>query len=254
MLYLSQEVITVKTVVVTGGSRGIGAAICAAFAKEGYAVAVNYNKNKEKAEKLALTLSQDYDVPCIAVGGDVSDSAQVSKMFGDVERLLGDVDVLVNNAGVSSQKLFTDITDEDWRECMGVNLDGAFFCSRAALPNMIRKKSGVIINISSMWGQVGASCEVHYSTAKAGLIGLTKALAKEVGPSSVRVNCIAPGVILTDMMKSFDEATLDELREETPLNRLGTPEDIADAAVFLASDKASFITGQVLGVNGGFVI
>lgn len=254
MLYLSQEVITVKTVVVTGGSRGIGAAICAAFAKEGYAVAVNYNKNKEKAEKLALTLSQAYGVPCIAVCGDVSDSAQVSKMFDDVERLLGGVDVLVNNAGVSSQKLFTDITDEQWRECMGVNLDGAFFCSRSALPNMIRKKCGVIINISSMWGQVGASCEVHYSTAKAGLIGLTKALAKEVGPSSVRVNCIAPGVIMTDMMKSFDEATLDELREETPLNRLGTPEDIADAAVFLASDKASFITGQVLGVNGGFVI
>lgn len=254
MLYLKQEVITIKTVVVTGGSRGIGAAICTAFAREGYAVAVIYNHNKEKAEKLALTLSQMCNVPCIALGCDVSDSAQVSKMFEDVERLLGSVDVLVNNAGVSSQKLFTDITDEQWRECMGVNLDGAFFCSRAALPHMIRKKSGVIINISSMWGQVGASCEVHYSTAKAGLIGLTKALAKEVGPSSVRVNCIAPGVIMTDMMKNFDEATLDELREETPLNRLGTPEDIAETAVFLASDKASFITGQVLGVNGGFVI
>ena len=243
-----------KTVVVTGGSRGIGAAICTAFAREGYSVAVNFNKNKEKAEKLALSLSQTYGVPCIAVGCNVSDSAQVSKMFEDVERLLGGIDVLVNNAGVSSQKLFTGITDEDWRECMGVNLDGAFFCSRAALPHMIRKKNGVIINISSMWGQVGASCEVHYSTAKAGLIGLTKALAKEVGPSCVRVNCIAPGVIMTDMMKSFDENTLDELREETPLNRLGTPEDIAEAVVFLASDKASFITGQVLGVNGGFVI
>lgn len=243
-----------KTVIVTGGSRGIGEAICTSFAREGYAVAVNYNKNKERAEKLALSLSQAYSVPCIAVGCDVADSAQVSKMFSDVEQLLGGVDVLVNNAGVSSQKLFTDITDEQWRGCMGVNLDGAFFCSRAALPHMIRKKSGVIINISSMWGQVGASCEVHYSAAKAGLIGLTKALAKEVGPSSVRVNCIAPGVIMTDMMKSFDEATLDELREETPLGRLGTPEDIAEAAVFLASDKASFITGQVLGVNGGFVI
>lgn len=243
-----------KTVVVTGGSRGIGEAICAAFAREGYAVAVNYNKNREKAEKLALSLSQSYGVPCTAIGCDVSDSAQVSKMFDDIERLLGGVDVLVNNAGVSSQKLFTDITDEDWRGCMGVNLDGAFFCSRAALPHMIRRKSGVIINISSMWGQVGASCEVHYSASKAGLIGMTKALAKEVGPSSVRVNCIAPGVIMTDMMKSFDEETLDELRGETPLARLGTPEDIAEAAVFLASDKASFITGQVLGVNGGFVV
>ena len=177
-----------KTVVVTGGSRGIGAAICAAFAREGYAVAVNYNKNKENAEKLALTLAQAYGVPCIAVGCDVSDSAQVGKMFKDVGRLLGGVDVLINNAGVSSQKLFTDITDEDWRECMGINLDGAFFCSREALSHMIREKRGVIINVSSMWGQVGASCEVHYSAAKAGLIGLTKALAKEVGPSSVRVN------------------------------------------------------------------
>ncbi len=246
--------VTIKTVVVTGGSRGIGAAVCAAFAREGCAVAVNFKKNREKAEKLALTLTETYGVPCIAVGCDVSDSAQVSEMFKEVERLLGSADVLINNAGVSSQKLFTDITDEQWRECMGANLDGAFFCSRAALPNMISKKRGVIINISSMWGQVGASCEVHYSTAKAGLIGLTKALAKEVAPSSVRVNCIAPGVIMTDMMNGFDEDTLDELRNETPLGRLGTPEDIAEAAVFLASDKAAFITGQVLGVNGGFVI
>lgn len=166
----------------------------------------------------------------------------------------GDIDVLVNNAGVSSQKLFADITDEDWKKTTGVNLDGVFFCCREALKPMISKKNGVIINISSMWGEVGASCEVHYSATKAGVIGLTKALAKEVAPSGIRVNCITPGVIMTDMMADFDEKTVNELREETPLGRLGTPEDIAGAALFLASEDASFITGQVLGVNGGFVI
>lgn len=174
-------------------------------------------------------------------------------MFKNIRSQLGEVDVLINNAGVSNQKLFTDITDDDWRETLGVSLDGAFYCSREALPHMIRQKSGVIINISSMWGEVGASCEVHYSAAKAGIIGLTKALAKEVAPSGIRVNCIAPGVIMTDMMKSFDEETIEELRLETPLERLGTPDDIAEAAMFLASERASFITGQVLSVNGGFV-
>ena len=166
----------------------------------------------------------------------------------------GSVDVLVNNAGVSSQKLFTDITDEEWRRTIGVNLDGVFYCCREALKSMISRKSGVIINISSMWGEVGASCEVHYSASKAGVIGLTKALAKEVGMSGIRVNSITPGVIMTDMMSDFDENTINELKSETPLNRLGTPEDIARAALFLASDEASFITGQTLGVNGGFVI
>lgn len=164
------------------------------------------------------------------------------------------VDVLINNAGVSSQKLFTDITDDDWRKTIGVNLDGVFYCCREVLPQMISRKNGVIINISSMWGEVGASCEVHYSASKAGVIGLTKALAKEVAPSGIRVNCISPGVIMTDMMSGFDDNTIEELKSETPLQRLGTPEDIASAALFLASDEASFITGQTLGVNGGFVI
>jgi 3-oxoacyl-[acyl-carrier protein] reductase len=170
-------------------------------------------------------------------------------MFSEI----GAVDVLVNNAGISQQKLFTDITDEDWRRMTGVNLDGVFYCSREASREMIRKKSGSIINISSMWGQVGASCEVHYSAAKAGVIGLTKALAKELGPSNIRVNCIAPGVIDTDMMSGFDNETKNSLIDETPLLRLGTPEDIAKAVVFLA-DENSFITGQVLGVNGGIII
>lgn len=243
-----------KTALITGSSKGIGAAIAVAFAQQGYAVVINYNKSQEKAQNLAKVIIDSYKVPSIAIKCDVSDFAQVQEMFNCVNRDFGGVDVLVNNAGISSQKLFTDLSVEDWKKTIGTNLDGVFYCSKSALPYMIRKKSGVIINISSMWGQVGASCEVHYSTAKAGIIGLTKALAKEVAPSGVRVNCIAPGVIMTDMMSCFDEETKNELKEETPLKKLGTPKNIADAAVFLASSKADFITGQTIGVNGGFVI
>ncbi len=242
--------IVIKTVLITGAARGIGRAVATAFAQNGCSVILNYNNSEAEAHKLATQLSEKYNTNCVAVKADVSDPIEVKAMFEQA----GAVDVLVNNAGVSSQKLFTDITDEDWRTTVGVNLDGVFFCCREALGKMISKKSGVIINISSMWGEVGASCEVHYSASKAGVIGLTKALAKEVAPSGIRVNCISPGVIMTDMMAGFDEVTLSELKEETPLNRLGTPEDIASAAVFLASDEASFITGQILGVNGGFII
>ncbi len=242
------------TVLVTGSSRGIGAAIARAFAEKKYTVAINYNKNKESAGKLANELSESFGIRCAAFYGDVSDSASVRKMFEQIRAELGEVDALVNNAGISSQRLFTDITDEEWRQTLSTNLDGAFYCSREALPHMIRQKSGVIVNVSSMWGEVGASCEVHYSAAKAGLIGLTKALAKEVAPSGVRVNCVAPGVIMTDMMKSFDERTVEELRLETPLEKLGTPENVAAAVLFLAGDDSSFITGQILGVNGGMVI
>lgn len=239
-----------KTVLITGASRGIGAACAQAFAENGYSVIINYNKNKNTAQALAEELSGLYKVDCIAYGCDISDSSAVKKMFDDI----GYVDVLINNAGISQQKLFTDITDEDWRKMISVNLDGVFYCSREASKEMIRKKSGSIINISSMWGQVGASCEVHYSASKSAVIGLTKALAKELAPSNIRVNCIAPGVIDTDMMSGFDEGTKSALIEETPLLRLGNPEDIASAAVFLADDKANFITGQILGVNGGFII
>ena len=239
-----------KTVLITGASRSIGAAAAEAFAREGYSPIINYIKNKDKAQDLAEKISALYGVKCTVYGCDISDSAAVREMFKNIV----DVDVLINNAGISQQKLFTDITDEDWENMLGVNLSGAFYCSREALKGMIKRKSGSIINISSMWGQAGASCEVHYSAAKAGLIGLTKALAKEVAPSNIRVNCIAPGVIDTDMMKDFDDEAKARLIEETPLLRLGSPEDIADAAVFLAGEKASFITGQVLGVNGGFII
>ena len=239
-----------KTVLITGASRGIGAAIAEAFAEAGYFPIINSTKNNSAAQALSQKIQDKFNIKSLVYKCDVSDSEAVRKMFGEI----GEIDVLVNNAGISQQKLFTDITDEDWRKMMSVNLDGVFYCSREALKGMIKRKSGSIINVSSMWGEVGASCEVHYSASKSAVIGLTKALAKEVAPSNIRVNCIAPGVIDTDMIKDFDDETRNALIEETPLLRLGKPEDIANAAVFLASEKASFITGQTLSVNGGFVI
>lgn len=243
-----------KTAIVTGASRGIGAAAAVAMAKSGHNVILVYKESRERAEELARVLIKGYGVAAEAARADVASSAEVNALVDSVAKSFGTIDVLVNNAGIAEQKLFTDITDEDWSAMIGTNLTGVFNFSRAVVPYMVREKSGSIINISSMWGQVGASCEVHYSAAKAGVIGLTKALAKELGPSGVRVNCLCPGVVATDMMKSFDEETIAELKEETPLMRLGSPKDIADAVGFLASDRAAFITGQVLGVNGGFVI
>lgn len=243
-----------RCALITGSSNGIGASIAVALAQQGYGIVINYNKSKEKAENLAQVLTKSYNVPVITVKCDVSDYEEVKAMFQIAGANFGGVDVLVNNAGIAQQKLFTDITVEEWHKMIGVNLDSLFYCCKEALPYMISRKNGVIVNISSMWGQVGASCEVHYSTAKAGVIGFTKALAKEVAPSGIRVNCVSPGVIMTDMMKDFDEETLKELKEETPLQVLGTPKNVADAVAFLVSSKAEFITGQNLAVNGGFII
>ena len=242
-------------VLVTGGAGGIGSAICRTFSQKGHDVVVHYHGGKERAELLAKELKNKYQISAQAVYSDISDSESVRAMFDEIDNKFGNIDTLINNAGIAQQKLFTDITDTEWKNMHGVNLDGTFYCCREVLRRyMLPAHKGVKLNIRYMWGQTGASCEVHYSAAKAGVIGLTKALAKEVGLSGIRVNCITPGVVMTDMMKDFDECTLKELREETPLNRLGTPEDIAEAALFLCSDKAGFITGQVLGVNGGFVI
>ena len=241
-----------KVALVTGGARGIGRSICRSLANDGFKIAINYNNSEKEATSLKDELSAIAEVEAFKC--DVSDSNSVKEMFAEISRTLGNVNVLVNNAGIAEQALFTDITDEMWQRMINTNLSGAFYCSREALKNMINEKNGVIINIASMWGEVGASMEVHYSTAKAGLIGMTKALAKEVGLSGVRVNAVSPGVVLTDMMNSFSEEDKEILKEETPLNTLGTPEDIADAVSFLVSDKARFITGQVLSVNGGFVI
>ena len=241
-----------KVALVTGGARGIGKAICRALANDGFRIAVNYNNSENEAALLKEELSAMTQVEIFKC--DVSDSTAVEKMFADISEKLGNINVLVNNAGIAEQVLFTDITDEMWQRMINTNLSSAFYCSREALKNMISEKDGVIINIASMWGQVGASMEVHYSTAKAGLIGMTKALAKEVGLSGVRVNAVSPGVVLTDMMNSFSESDKEILKDETPLNTLGTPEDIAHAVSFLVSEKAKFITGQVISVNGGFVI
>lgn len=242
-----------KVAVVTGGASGIGRATVLKLSSEGYDTAIVYNRSEAEAYALASGLLS-LGARAAAFRCDVSDSQAVNITVKDIADTLGAPDVLINNAGISQQKLFTDITDDDWSAMIGTNLTGAFNMCRAVVPYMIHKKSGSIVNISSMWGQTGGSCEVHYSAAKAGVIGLTKALAKELSLSGIRVNCIAPGVIGTKMMSSFSKADIDALCEEIPVGRMGTPEEIAEAAVFLASDKASYITGQVLGVNGGAVI
>ncbi|HIR47027.1 MAG TPA: SDR family oxidoreductase [Candidatus Caccousia avicola] len=237
-----------KTALVTGGSRGIGAAVCRRLAEDGFRVVVHFNRSREKAEALARELTEKTGLPHLALPAELAERAQVEELF----RLAGPVDVLVNNAGIAQQKLFTDITEDDWRRMFAVDVDGVFRCCQCALPHMIHEKSGCIINIASIWGEIGASCEVHYSAAKAAVIGLTKALAKELGPSHIRVNCVSPGVIDTEMNAMFDKETMRDLCESTPLGRIGSPEDIAAAVSFLASDAASFITGQTLSVNGLF--
>ena len=242
-----------STVLITGASRGIGAQCALTFAKAGYDVALNYCRSEEKALALVKEI-EALGVRAFAVQADVADSAQVKGMFDAVRAELDTVDVLVNNAGIAHVGLLTDMTDDEWRRLIDTDLSGTFYCCREALSDMIRAHSGVIVNIASMWGEVGASCEAAYSAAKAGVIGLTKALAKEVGPSGVRVNAVSPGVVMTDMMAGFSDEDVAALKEETPLIQLGMPEDIADAVIFLASEKARFITGQVLSVNGGMVI
>ena len=232
-----------KKVLITGGTRGIGEAIARLLSEKEYKVYINYLKSDEKAENLAR------EIGAVPVKADVSSPKETEEMFCKI----GGVDILINNAGIAQQKLFTDITSEDWDRMIGVNLTGVFNCTKGALPYMINKKSGCIINISSMWGICGASCEVHYSAAKAGVIGFTKALAKEVGPSGITVNCIAPGMIDTDMNKGFDNETIEMVKEETPLGVIGKPQDIANCVLYLI-EQGQFITGQVISPNGGMVI
>ncbi|MEE0264863.1 MAG: SDR family oxidoreductase [Acutalibacteraceae bacterium] len=242
-----------KTVLITGASRGIGAEIARQFALNGYNVAINYNKSEKQASLLKQEITENGGTAEI-FRADVSNHSEVVKMTEAVYSVFGFIDVLVNNAGIAQQILFTDITPDIWANMLNTNLTSVYNCCNAVLPKMISEHSGNIINIASMWGETGGSCEVHYSAAKAGVIGLTKALAKEVGLSGIRVNCVSPGVVMTDMMSDFTEETLDCLKEETPLNKLGNSLDIANAVLFLADEKSSFITGQVLGVNGGILI
>ena len=241
-----------RIALVTGSSRGIGRAIAAELARAGYKVCINYLERKDKAQELAAILTAE-GCEVMTYQADVSCRSAVNSMVAAIKEKWGSVSLLVNNAGVAGQCLFQDITDDMWNRYFGTNLNGAFHTIQAVLPDMLHEHEGNIINISSIWGVRGASCEVTYSCTKHALIGLTRSLAMELAPSGVRVNCVAPGVIDTDMVKVLGEETLNELAQMTPLARLGTAEDIAEAVAFLASDKASFITGQVLTADGGFL-
>ena len=242
-----------KVALITGSSRGIGRAAAYQLAHDGCAVCVNYYERKDKADEL-VSLLRSEGCEAIAVQADVSKRDEVNAMVAQCERELGPVTLLVNNAGVAGQALFQDVTDEMWDRYFSVNLCGARNTIQAVLPYMLHEKSGCIINISSIWGQHGASCEVTYSCTKHAIIGLTRSLAMELAPSGIRVNCVAPGVIETDMVRALGEETIRDLREQTPLGRIGTPEDIAAAVSYLASERASFVTGQVLAVDGAFVL
>lgn len=242
-----------RTVLITGGSRGIGAACVSAFARAGWSVVFLYRRAEEAAEALCARFrGEGLDVSCRRC--DVSRRDEVFRTVDDLMRTYHRFDALVNNAGVAHIGLFTDMTEEQWDALFAVNVKGAFNVTQAVLPAMISQGSGAIVTVSSMWGEVGASCEVAYSAAKAALIGMTKALAKEVGPSGVRVNCVSPGVIDTDMNAELTEADLAALAEETPLGRIGRAEEVANATLYLCGEGASFITGQTLGVSGGLVV
>lgn len=237
-----------KTVLITGGSRGIGRSMVKMFAENGYSVAFTYKNSENEAKSLAD------ETDSLAIKADSTVESEVCHAVKLAHEKLGHIDCLVNNSGIAAFSLFTDITLDDWNNMVSSNLTGAFLYSREVLRYMISKKFGRIINVTSVWGLVGSSCEVHYSATKAALIGMTRALAKEVGPSGITVNAIAPGVINTDMNKMLSEDDMAQLVDETPVGRLGDGADVARTALFLASEEASFITGEVINVSGGFVI
>ncbi len=240
-----------QVALITGASRGIGRAIAVLLAKKGYSLILNYHRSEHEALSLAEELTA-FGADVLPFCADVSDEKQVEAMVCAAIDRFGTVTALVNNAGIAAQALLTDVSEQKWRRMQAVHVDGAYHCCKAVLPYMIRRHAGKIINISSVWGVVGASCEVPYSAAKAALIGMTRALAKEVGPAGIQVNAVAPGVIDTAMLSDFSDDDKAALCEQTPLGRIGTPADIANAVYFLLSPEADFITGQVLTVDGGF--
>jgi len=240
-----------KTVLITGGSRGIGKCIAENLAKDGFNVVLNYNKSEKQAKLIKKEL-EEQGINIEICKADVSKREEVKKLVKFILNKFGDIDVLINNAGIAKLQMFNDITDSDWNEMIGTNLNSVFYTIQEVLPNMIHNKNGCIINISSIWGLVGASCEVAYSVSKAGIDGMTKSLAKELGPSNIRVNSIAPGVIDTEMNSNLDNAIKEEIKNETPLNKIGKPVDIYRCVKWLIEDE--FTTGQVISPNGGYVI
>lgn len=237
-----------KKVIITGGSRGIGRACVELFSENGCAVAFIYRENDEAAEECADVTG------AYPIKADLSDPEEAEWAYRSAVEYLGGVDVLINNAGISKSGLITEMDDDEWRRVIDTNLSSTFYMSRAATEDMVRQQSGAIVNIGSVWGRCGASCEVAYSSSKAALRGLTLSLAKELGPSGIRVNCVEPGVIDTDMNACYDDEDIAALCEETPLYRIGDPGEVAELVYFLASEKASFITAQIIGVDGGFGI
>ena len=242
-----------KVALITGASRGIGAAAAEALARAGWAVCINYIERADKAEELAARL-RERGGEVITCQADVADRAAVDAMVARVEAELGPVSLLVNNAGVARQQQFQDIDPATWQRLFAVNVNGCFHCTQAVLPRMLHEHAGQIVNVSSIWGSHGASCEAAYSATKHAIIGLTRSLSAELAPSGIRVNCVAPGVIRTDMLDALPPEVLPQLAQETPMGRLGTPEDIAATVAFLASEQADFVTGQVLTVDGGFIL
>ncbi len=241
-----------KTVLITGASRGIGRAIALKFAEAGYHVFLNCSRSVKELEAVRSEIENIPGASCDLFIGDVGNSAFVSEMFASVHKKCGALDVLINNAGIAYIGLLTDMTDEDWNRMIQTNLSSVFYCSRAALPGMISKKAGKIINISSMWGTVGASCEVAYSASKSGIHGFTRALAKELAPSNIQVNAIACGCIDTIMNSQLDPDERLALEEEIPAGRFGTPQEIADFVLHLVNSPA-YLTGQIIGIDGGYI-
>ena len=240
-----------KTVIVTGGSRGIGAAIVKELAKEQYNIVLNYNNSEEAAKQIKEEL-EERNIKIEIFKADVSKREEVKELVKFTLNKFKNIDVLINNAGIDQIKPFMDITEEEWNNIMQVNLNSVFYCSQEVLENMIHNKKGCIINISSIWGRIGASCEVHYSSSKAAIDGLTKALAKEMGPSNIRVNSIAPGIIETEMNKDLNGEDLKEIINQIPLGRIAKPEEIAKSIKWLIEDE--YVTGQVISVDGGWNI
>lgn len=240
-----------KIILVTGGSRGIGASMVKLLALDGYKVILNYNKSGDCAKKIKEELEEE-NVNIDIIKADVTNKSEISYMVNKVIDTYGRIDVLINNAGISQEKVFLDVSDEDWQNIIEANLNSTYYCTKRVLPYMLKNKEGCIINISSIWGVTGASCEVGYSTTKAAINGFTKALAKEMGPSNIRINCIAPGIIDTDMNKNLNKEDIEKIKEEIPLNRIGKTEDIAKCAKWLIEDD--YTTGQIINVNGGWFI